>query len=427
MVIVNSDSNCTLVSLDDEYCAIKRVFLEAATAVADPLSIAVDEPERDIPNQKEESERQLYLRATQHLHLSSSLREANDQLLQSPVVHYSQHSKQHYLYVGQGEIAHAVPSQCQVLLSTKATTCHIIAVRSSYVARNARKDSADTAMTMPPLVSMTHLDAPVYDHCLREIIERHKRHHHHHHHLADSTSTTTANNDKIQMDIHIVGGFDDAQGSSQALCDWLLRSLADLAETEQHSIHMVVRTCAVCRWNTKNDGCPMARGLAIQTDTGQVTRASCQEEGPASALRAARLWSLSSSSCRSHHRVLSVIHTQHSSFFTIEPFEFYTFDDNDKEVSAIDHLLALPDDLLLQLCSTSPDQEEDDFCEALRASLVVVRTVSCTDLFGPQCDQCLYYQRVVVVVVDNNDDDTTSIDSTTGKEEATNLWRPVVQ
>ena len=144
MVIANSDSTSTLVSLDD---ALKRVSslgsLQEHPVAAD-LSLrptALHLPEGDdhgvLFDDNDGEEQIVYLPATTNssfgadecLQCLPSLVEAGEDLLARPVVHYYT-QQERILYVAQGEIADATAAQYDVLISDRATTCHILAVRS---------------------------------------------------------------------------------------------------------------------------------------------------------------------------------------------------------------------------------------------------------------------------------------------------------
>jgi hypothetical protein len=252
------------------------------------------------------------------------------------------------------------------------------------------------------------------------MIQKHKRHHdqlsyHDIHH----------DDDKIIMDIHIVGGFEDSRGLSRSISNWLLLLLLQIASEEADAITMILQTCAMTclnnetqhRKNPRNilyneenvddddddyDSCgyeavcsPRGRGLALDLRTGHVKLAHVMDEsiaGPMLPLRAARLWANSNHSTP-FTPTLSVIHTTTTDTahdeFTIEPFVFGPFDD-------LEWLLSLSDDLLLQQTSTSPDVEEDDYCILIRKSLQLLQNWNCLALFGPHCDRPLKFQREIV-------------------------------
>ena len=118
--------------------------------------------------------------------------------------------------------------------------------------------------------------------------------------------------------------------------------------------------------------------------SGDAFLARCDDEvsGPMPTLRSARLFARSAVSQR-----LTRIHSEKSSHVRVDPFAYKPF-------RGIDSLLKMPDDLLLQYLSTSPECEEDTFCSSLRATLKLVRDVPCRNIFGDRCDHPLVYKRL---------------------------------
>lgn len=271
-------------------------------------------------------------------------------------VHFDHRSTETLLYVAQREVAHAVSAQCSMLVSDRATTCHIMALRS-------------TSKGSVPLVSLCHIDGPGYDDCIRSMFHRHMRHH---------------EPNQLQIDVYIVGGFEDAGGMSRAISNWLIYLMVDIVEGECHGAHVVLRLCVITSLNDTGHGSPVCRGLAINVVTGETVIASCAHEvtGPAVLLRSARMWS------RSTVRKLIPTHIQDEQYQYVEPFDFKAF-------PGINSLLRLPDNLLLTYCSTSPDCEEDDFCSTLRLTLRFLRDERADEIFGKHRNRRLLYQRVV--------------------------------
>ena len=92
-----------------------------------------------------------------------ALQDANDDLLRRGILNLS--TEQRFLYVAQGEIAHCTPSQNHFLVSDRATTCHILALRST----SSNQEEA--------LCTLTHLDGPLYGPCLRSAVNEHAVYH----------------------------------------------------------------------------------------------------------------------------------------------------------------------------------------------------------------------------------------------------------
>jgi hypothetical protein len=388
MVIANSDSTGTLVSLGN---GLKRVAsyqgfdLGAYDEVVDYQQTELLLPEDIFCNDDDyscsshvEPRQPLYLPSRrdaidQCLSNNMLLMERCDELLNQPPVHYHCNSKQNVLYVAQGEVAHAVQSQCDVIMSDKATTCHILALRSSC------SDASS------PLSSLTHIDSTSYEECVRAMIQEHKAHHNHSAcDEEEKKDAASCSESRITLDVHVVGGFDDAKGSSREISNWLITLLASIAAEEKDSLVITLQTCAISSMNDDGRNAPIGRGLAMDLKTGETFLARCDEEvaGPTMPLRSMRLWSSGTSTPKLH-----LIHTSLSNEVRIEPFAYAPF----KELDA---LLNLRDDILLQYTSTSPDVEDDDFCRCIRATLEFLRDVPCKRTFGDECDQPLVYQRI---------------------------------
>jgi len=272
--------------------------------------------------------------------------ETADELLANAPRYFDANSPERVLYVGQGELAHAVPSQCDVIVSDKATTCHILGVRSTLPSTKSA-----------PLVSLTHIDGTSYDDCIRDMIAEHKLHH------GQSMLCGYCNEEEkkeeyeqIEMDIHIVGGFEDDKGASRETSNFLVHLLARIASEERTLLRMTLKTCAISSINDNGYSCPIGRGMGIDLRTGEafLAKVDASAAGPLQDLRSVRLWMSPNE--------LSVIHTARSNDITVEPFYFARFQE-------VDFLLKLDDDALLTCTSTSPDVEEDDFCHHVRTSL----------------------------------------------------------
>ena len=352
------------------------------------------------------------------------------------------------LNVLQGEVAHVVDGkqETDILLSGEATTCHVVAVRST----------SSTANEVPPLTSLAHVDE-CNPKCLEKILLEHLDHHREESatliplnsgsrsfidgssgddsgfgffdalseegednddenerddvfipslSLAGSSPNritdfpgflppvmqkfprTTSSMDKIQIELHMAGGFDDADGTSQQLSKELLDVWASLAEkySSQVSIHLC--TAAISSLNTTKDG-PKARGLGIDTRTGEVFMIPHELpqhlDGPAMEIRNARSWargmntsSNNESNANSHSKPqLSVLHTRQNrpGEILIEPFEYHP-------QPQLNPLLNVPDQVLKQVVSTSPEHESERFCSDLRRTLSFINTVPSTSIFG---------------------------------------------
>jgi hypothetical protein len=279
-------------------------------------------------------------------------------LLQQKPVWYDGHSRERLVYVRQGEVAHATGTQCDVLVSDKATTCHILALYSTSSRREC-------------LGSLAHIDGPSYNDCVRDMIRCHQAHH----------------GPNLGLDVHVLGGFVDEQGSSRDLTDWLIRTIAHVVSEEGHQMTVTLKTAAVTSMNHSHSRAPVGRGLALDLRKGTTFLAACAATavGPDPIIRSLRFWS---SDATAKNR-LHVIHEPSScgSEIRIAPFRYSA------PRRVLDWLLSLSDAELLRCTSTSPDCEEADFCVTLRASLRHLRTVPDTHVFGPHANRVRIYRR----------------------------------
>jgi hypothetical protein len=344
---------------------------------------------------------------------AEKLKESREQLMASKRQRICTGSREHnrLLYVAQGERANATSAQYDVLMSDKATTCHILAFRSriSSTDNDSEVDS--------PLTSLTHLDGAQYEECVREMIQEHIDYHQRDNSgkrsrrkrpkfmeeekksddcLVPNDGKKGCGGQQITIDIHVMGGFNDIDSSSSNITEWLIRLLARMAQEfkdERASVQMVVKTLVVSSSNNelddRNNDSPIGRGFGIDLKTGEVFLTGNQDDptssGPVPVLRSVRLWSRCCSGNETDglqpHK-LSVVHTikdvedvwellgveendgvrEEFGLFWVQPFRF-------RSISDVDALLGLPDELLLQYTSTSPDVEEAGFCNDVRASM----------------------------------------------------------
>ncbi|KAL3944311.1 MAG: hypothetical protein SGBAC_001604 [Bacillariaceae sp.] len=371
MVIFNNDSCNTLVSLDvDHKTADNNNNQSSLEQEYVPTNIRL--PLDEICYWDEEEEQQLYLplhsRVDHYLKGVPQLMDSRDELLANPPVFFSKNSSEKVLYVAQGEVAHCTNAQSDVLVSDKATTCHIVAFRSEVEGNDA-------------MSSMTHIDGTAYENCIRDMVDEHIVHHQESS-GEEKKSELSGSSSMINLDVHVVGGFDDVDSTSLEISVWFMSLLAQIAAEKSHLMKITLKTCAITAMNDSGFECPIGRGLAIDTRSGDVFLAKVEEEaaGPQVTLRAVRLFA------ESETKTLSVIHSARSDTVQILPFTFNSF-------GHIDRLLKLPDRNLLQYTSTSPQVEEPDFCSCIRSSLKYLRDMNCEEVFGPYVDQRLVYRR----------------------------------
>mmetsp|Transcript_28491 Transcript_28491/g.40033 ORF Transcript_28491/g.40033 Transcript_28491/m.40033 type:complete len:469 (-) Transcript_28491:198-1604(-) len=338
----------------------------------------------------------------EHLRTIPEVMESADILLANPPRQFNKQSTERVLYVSQGEVAHAVSSQCDVVASDKATTCHILALRS-------------TSKTSPnqPLVSLTHLDSDEYESSIRSMVQQHKAHHsnltpslivqqeenncggYQEEKKQDDDSFVSAQDAScfMEMDIHIMGGFNDEDGSSRQISESTMALLVQVAKEESHCMKMTLQTCAITSMNDTGYQCPIGRGLGINIQTGEtfLCQVSSDVTGPQSTLRSVRLWSSEDNHSPDTQKTLTTIHTSYSNEMVITPFVFKPF----KE---IDTLLRLPDEIMIRYTSTSPAVEEDDFCDNVRQTMMFMRSKSYRSIFsgnGTTTMEPLTYRRKI--------------------------------
>lgn len=341
MVITSAgESTNTLVSLDRYSNGLKRTgsyvdFYPANQTTETQIRLPAENDELDCCILDQQDVCFLYLPSDDSgidecLQYVPALQEANDDLLNRGILRLTREHR--FLYVAQGEIAHCTSSQNNFLVSDKATTCHILAMRSCSSDREA-------------LCTLTHIDGTGYANSLRAAIEGHASYH---------------GNSSCKLDIHVAGGYKDLRGTSRDLSNWLMQELAALAE-ENLPIEFTLQTACITSINTcSSSQQPLVRGLALDCRTGQVWMAHCpsvEQHGPAPVQRAARLWA---QHCPTP--TLHCIFTHKSNHLVIQPYRIVKF-------KGLESLLRLPDHALLQYCSTSPDVEEDDFCPMVRRTL----------------------------------------------------------
>lgn len=391
MVVTTCGSCNTLVSLDEgtkkrggdvrSVCCEERVFCRSDLLLPEDDYVEDDD---DYWCMSTNVEQHIYLPADTRdavdvcLKSNPQIMETADELLANAPRYFDARSPERVLYVAQGELAHAVPSQCDVIVSDKATTCHILAVRSTCGSNSV------------PLVSLTHVDGPMYEDCIRNMIQEHKLYH------GQSMVCGSCNDEEeekkeefsgcqqIEMDIHLVGGFQDIKGASRETSNFLVHLLARIASEERNLVRMTLKTCAISSMNDNGYSCPIGRGMGIDIRTGQafLAKVDASAAGPFADVRSVRLW-------MNHgpHKKLSLIHTYHSNNFIVAPFHFQVFEE-------VNDLLQLNDEHLLQCTSTSPDVEEDDFCSNVRTSLKFLCEKRSEDFFGKFCIKPLFASRV---------------------------------
>jgi hypothetical protein len=172
----------------------------------------------------------------------------------------------------------------------------------------------------------------------------------------------------IEMELHMMGGFLDKDGTSQQLSTLLVERFNYLAEKYKGRLRMSLSTAAISCMNSTEDSKPVHRGFGIEIATGEVfpvkSTLPAHLEGPAVDIRSARAF------CEEAGHTLAIIHDTSSEHgqVRVHPFQY-------KAAEELNVLLTVPDDVLLSVTSTSPDDESDQFCRNFRRTLSFVNTV----------------------------------------------------
>ncbi len=271
------------------------------------------------------------------------------------------------IYVHQREVAHASTEQYgnkgAILASDNATTCHVLALRSCVNSESSSK----------ALGSLCHLDSTGNGSCILKMINEHMIFH------QCRTDGSSSKGKEVLLDVHIVGGYNDKDKTSEEITNHVFDVLSKAARELKSTLKMTLKTCVVTslndvrRYNDPSTSGPMARGMTLDVSTGQVkllTFVNKNHKEPASTLRQVRLWAPPS---QNNH--LMVVHKWNKEQIFIEPFQFGPFPD-------MDLFLQLPDDTLLEYSSTSPECEADDFCDEMRKTVRYMRDIPMESVFG---------------------------------------------
>ncbi|KAK1282580.1 hypothetical protein QJS10_CPB22g01485 [Acorus calamus] len=242
------------------------------------------------------------------------------------------------VYIFQREYATVNPRWVEMAGMDEATTCVGLVIRN-------RSDG---------MTSIAHLDSPkVVDSGLSQMLA-----------LVSDYSRDT------ELDVHMIGGFDDAaykvydddestersNGYSLPLCSKIIKSL----QISQRKFHM--QTVCILGHNTRKDAaghsCPIVRGFLVETLTGSIQPASFDRSSrcPDEIVRRLRV-TVSSGDYRWHGKLLETYDTWNFRF-QIAACSWHA----DWKHHAYS-LLQLSDLDILSRCSTSPSAESPDFVE----------------------------------------------------------------
>ena len=305
----------------------------------------------------------------------------------------------------QGEIAHCTRAHADTLVSDDATTCHILCIHSRY-----HTDSSEAPKEAAVLATLTHIDAVGYKSCIRSAVTEHVDYH--------TSRDRRPLKGTVKITLHVVGGFNDKKGSSIRITEDILLTLAELSNEFDYrysqgptevSVSMTLETCAVSSANDDGAGCPLARGIGMDTFSGSIFLAEVEEdavpstacvnstissrdylnvkllpsaqkasaptaEGPEATLRSMRLWASAFHVESAITKQLHVIHRSDSDCLWVTPFFFGGH-------PAAAGLLQAGDKELIRITSTSPAVEKPNFVRKVRQSLSLMNSSSSMRVF----------------------------------------------
>ncbi|XP_046574536.1 protein N-terminal asparagine amidohydrolase-like [Haliotis rubra] len=231
------------------------------------------------------------------------------------------------LYVGQREIGGTSPSDdvISVLGSEDATTCHIVVLqhsgsRASCIGHFDGCNSKQGLENMLELVLKLSKDKP-----------------------------------EGQLNLHLIGGFEDVKGLSHPLSLELLNTLRLFRE----NIHL--QTACIAEINTRQvNGVPfpVVYGVGVDIKSGEIYKATFLDKGPDLPLRGARTFTGT--------KEMMIIYDPMTQLMSIEPFSYQQMSNMDYWCNATDHTIR-------QNLSTSPDQEPKNFAIHVRECLQQIR------------------------------------------------------
>ncbi|XP_078492296.1 protein N-terminal asparagine amidohydrolase-like [Ciona intestinalis] len=244
------------------------------------------------------------------------------------------------LYVMQGELAtvRATDKSIKCIGTDMATTCHIVVVRCRQ-----------TATT-----SLAHFDGSFLVDGAREMLK------------SVVNIRTQEGTQGYDLDLHIIGGFDDERGLSGKLSTDLLRTFQTLSSDESWKVHLRTfcctpfNTCVVTKHGVKINS-PVIFGVIVSVADGKIYRADFSEDarGPVRAMRAAR-------GVNGRKQMFNVYDCVKERFI-IPPFTY-------RPLPFIEEWIEQSDSFIKENMSTSPDVEPPSFAPDIRDSLRFIVT-----------------------------------------------------
>jgi len=290
--------------------------------------------------------------------LQKYIRQTNsDEFLAKETKSFS--SKDGIVYVGQREAGILSPNSSHGLKyvgSEDATTCHIVVFR--------QKNSGKTA-----LVHLDDVNSNALDHVTKQV--------------CDDKNENSENN---VIEIHIFGGYEDENDTSE---DLSLRLLKYLIRSE-YNFH--VGYCVIGSHNTgygdekskKKYPRPIIYGVAVDVESGDIFPADFPDDskGPDAELRRVRLSFRQYESYEEYHEAKNFLYqdfNNETGEITIKPFQFVQSPD-------LPFIAKATDKFILENMSTSPKVEPKHFCSGIRDAVRLI-------LKHPDASQSIFSQN----------------------------------
>ena len=378
----NTDSVCTLIDLNefpsDDSKDIETKTKDTHLELADGETLCLPS---NVP---------IHEGLLMHPHLEESARK----MLQSQMIHTFNpnisEASAPVVYVHQREVAHVSSEQYNnrgaVLTSDAETTCHVLALRS-FTDKNATNGESKV------LGSLCHLDSSDsgLQRCIWRMIQKHVNYHKKtwSTSIGDGDQSKLSRKDRVSMEVHVIGGFNDKDGTSIGITDFIFSRLEAFSKELKTKIRFQLKTCIVSGLNdvmtyekaSESKSAPIVRGMTLDVCSGKIKLLHSVHSdlfGPEPILRRARLWTANNDNS------LQLVHDAREDRVIIKPFKFTVF-------AGMENIPELPDPIMLQYTSTSPDCEADGYCDDVREVIRFLLSAKEEDFFSSQ-GKALKYQ-----------------------------------
>lgn len=267
-------------------------------------------------------------------------------------------SKDGVVYVGQREAGILCPNSSHGLKfvgSEDATTCHIVVIRE--------QNSGKTA-----LIHLDEVNSSALDHVTKQV--------------CDGSEDKYGQN----VEIHIFGGYEDENDTSEDLSLGLLKYLI----RGQYNFHLGY--CVIGSHNTgygdekavKKYPRPKIYGVALDVETGDIFPADFPDDskGPDAELRHIRLSFRQYETYEEYHEAKNFLYQDfdnETGEITINPFKFVHSPD-------LPFIAKATDKFILENMSTSPKVEPKHFCSGIRDAVRLI-------LKNPDSSQSIFAQN----------------------------------